>query len=307
MSPNTVAEWPLAQVPGIGLPELRPVLLDADLGIEKTGIEFPALDGIAYFALPPHATIHLVGAQISAGAVGAALLHRPGMAQIDREGLAIFTEGEDNETNFLRRDPRYPFGEGWRAHRVAVWNGNAVVTFSWEDLTQALAQIGGGGAPPGPGDAGWRLEDLVTIAAAQAPDGAQAFAATGLPARTFQPTPGVEPEGGGVPEFGYALYIGWALDDREAIQMVLTYRDSAAAEIALTLLIDRFNRELSDRWPADTQVDSSVASIGGRGTVVALISTQFPSGATDHPAARELGRWYDDALSRRLQLLSIAP
>lgn len=306
MSPAAVAGWQPSDFPGIGLPELASALFDADLGIEKVGFAFPELDGIANFGTVPHATLHLLGTGIQPEAVGEALLRRPEMERFERLEVTVFAEGEDNAVDVTARDPAYPFGGGWRSHRVAVWDGGAIVAYSWDDLEAALAGAGSGDeSPSGANTRRWRLADLVAAAATNAPANAGAFAATGLPGAAFLvDDDAATGNGAAIPAFEYALYVASTSGASEAVQMVLAYEEAADAVAALNAAKARLVVDIGERYPDGTTIIGRTTELPGGGAA-AVISVVYPPGMEGHPSSYEIGRWTNDALSRRLEILAV--
>jgi len=299
MSPRLVLDWPPRDIPGIGLSEITPVLVDAALGVEKVGISFPDLAGIVHLGSSPHRTIHLFGPELNIESVAEALLRRPDMEQLERNGVTVFAEGADNETNLNAVDRVYPFGGGWRAHRVAVWDGGALVAFNWADLEHLLAARG---AEVDAGRQGWHLVDLVSVAANATPGGAEVFAAAGFPIRVFQLEGAPQPIARSVQAFSYVLFVAITDGNDEAVQMVLVYDDRTAAEASTKVLASRLS-EING--PDGTVVTRDIAELPG-GAFGAVITLAFTPDAEDHPASRELRRWLNDVLSGRLQILSVA-
>ncbi len=306
MSPIAVAGWQPSDIPGIGLSDLALVLFDADLGVAQVGIAFPELEGIAHFGTAPHATLHLLGDSIHTDAVGDALLQRDGMEETDRLGVTVFVEGEDNTVNITARDPAYPFGGGWRGHRVAVWDGGAIVAYSWGDLEAALAAAQRM-EEPAPSGQIWSLADLVAAAAEHAPANARAFAATGLPVFAFDAAEAATTGNGAVvPGFEYALYVASTSGASETMQMVLAYRVAANASAAANSVKARLSADIGERYPADTTVVGRTVDLPD-GATLAIISVVYPPGTDGHPSSYEIGRWTNDVLSRRQDILAIAP
>ena len=305
MDPSAVRTWPPSDWPGIGISELLGVMIDADLGLQTVGISFPELYGIASFGTVPQMTIHLVGEDISAETVGEALLLRPGMEETERDGVAVFAEGDDYGTDPAAMDSNYPFGGGWRSHRVAVADGRALVSFSWPDLDDLLTPVFHGVEPGG--DGGWSFGDLIDAAAEQAPAGAVAFAASGLPTRAFVRSGELDPGAASVPAFAYAVHLGWTQGNREGAQMILAYDDADDAEAAAAALAARLESDrLGGAWPAETKIVSAVVELRGGG-VAAIASLLFPPFATDHLAVRRIEDWHREIFSGRLGFIAVAP
>lgn len=294
MNPAMIQSWPIRAWIGVGLPDADAALLDSNVGIEKAGIDFTALEGVLHWGLAPESGIYLVGDAIDRTAVRDALTARPGMSEEVRDNVTILAEGDDYGTDPAARDPDYPFGGGWRGHRVAAGDGAAFVAFSWPDLERGLEA-----AEPGDSDLQEMLAAMVDAAEKAVPLGFEAHAAAMAPVRAYAPPdPDAREDTAVLPAFEAALLIGAAGDDWEAAQIVLAYLDHDDAGNAATSLADRIEEDRPEDAKLTVRVSESDMSI-------AVVSLVFPPGAPDHPSSEFVSRWINDAYSGRLDLMMV--
>ncbi len=303
MSSRLVAGWPPSDIPGVGLHEIGPALLDRDIGVETVGIPFPDLDGILNFGTPPETLIVLAGDVISVADIGDALLRRPNMEQVDRNGTTVFAEGADFAVDLTGRTEDYPFGGGWRAQRVAVWPGGAAVAFAWPMIDAALPQLTAGDDFT-PSGGGALLAAMVEAARRAAPANAAAVAASGLGGLTLAASPafldGI-PDDRHIPPFAYLLLVASTSPGSEATQAVFAYGSRAAAEAGAAALA----ANLKDT--AFRQADCKILSkiVETEGSFFAVVSVVFEPGLEGHPGTAELGRWQTDLFAGRFELFPV--
>lgn len=298
MSPRAMSDWPPSAWVGIGFDDFTDALLDPTVGIEMAGIDFTRLDGIANWGTPPFSLLYMIGDAVDPDAIGEVLLAR-GLEETERDGTTVYAIGEDREADLTQRDPGYPFGGGWRAHRVAVDYGVALLAFAWDDLEAGLdaAALSGDGAVQA------MLEGMVQAASEGTPGGFVAHGAATLPTEAFVapdglPEDAVDP----LPRFDAVMYIAAAGDDWEAGQIALAYADPDVAAAAAEELAARLQAfaGVADR---DAKVIPTSVSLDGGGAV-ALATAIFPPGTPYHPSSALYSRMMSDAFTRRYQLLS---
>lgn len=286
--PAAQAGWPVRSWQAVGIEDLNEALLDRNRGIETVGIAFPDLDGILRYGAPPDSRLTLYGSAIAEAEVRAALMARPGMTEAEHDSFATFSVGADFAVNPERRESGYPFGGGWRAHRVAVRNGLAVITFATPALVSAMEAIeaqDAGTVPQSP------VVAMVDAAAGLVPDELNAYAAIGLPDEAFR-------DAGALPGPGYAMVVASAAAGWEATQFMLLFDTEEAAAAGGTSLHAALGA-LRD-WPADAKVQT--AAIALPEGAMAIVTVLFQPGTPDHPSSMLLNQWRSAVFSRSLVL-----
>jgi len=294
-SPRLQAGWPPRALQGAGIVEFSAALVERGVGVASVGIPFPDLDGLMSFGVPPDTVLYLSGPAVALEAVRPSLLARPGMTEREGggAGFAVFAIGEEYGIQTMAIDRTYPFGGGYRAHRVAVRDGLAAVTFATPPLEAAIAAAAGDHART---DA-WQVEAIIAAAAGLVPDGFEAYAASGLPAEAFLSSSGVP----SMP--GYAIVVASLGADWEATQFLLSFADPAAADAGAASLAAALVALRA--WPEGAKVEVDTAPLPDG--AAAVVTVLFAPGTTDHPSSDQLNRWRSDIYARRLVLASPEP
>lgn len=290
--PRAQAGWPVESWQTVGLDDLNPALLDRDRGIETVGIAFPELDGILRYGAPPDSRLYLYGSAVAKAEVRTALMARPGMSEAEHDSFATFTVGADFAVDPAGRENGYPFGGGWRAHRVAVRNGFAAVTYSTPALASAMTAIqkqDAGTVPESP------VVAMVDAAAGLVPEELNAYAAMGLPGDALR-------QPGSLSGPGYAIAVASASAYWEAAQFMLLYDSEEAAAGGATSL--RAALAALREWPEGAKVQA--VSIGLPEGAVAIVTVLFAPGTSDHPSSTLLNQWRSAVISRSLDLATVA-
>jgi len=309
MNPALLQGWDIRDWIGVGLIEAETAAYSPEAANELVAIDFSALDGLAQWGWQQNTFAYLIG-DLDPDAVRDALLTRPGMEEVPAgdltvdlpDGLLILAEGEDYATDFEATKDDYPFGGGWKAHRVAVGEAAALVAFAWPDFEMALEAT----LDPGVTETQQLMTALVEAAAEASPPGFEAYAAAVEPPRYFERADGTVSEDAAlVPAFDMAMLAGAAGDDWEAAQIALAYTGVDEAEAAVAALEERLatGEPVMD---AGAKIASRI-STGGNGIVVAVVSLVFEPGTPDHPSSEWVQRWINESFSGRLRFMMIAP
>ncbi|MCW5715012.1 MAG: hypothetical protein KIT43_10915 [Bauldia sp.] len=286
--PRAQAGWPVGSWQTVGLDDLNPALLDRDRGIETVGIAFSDLDGILRYGAPPDSRLYLYGSAVAETEVRTALMARPGMSEAEHDSFAAFSVGTDFAVDPGGREHGYPFGGGWRAHRVAVRDGFAAVTYSTPALVSAMIAIQRL-------DAGTVSESpvvaMVDAAANLVPAELNAYAAMGLPGEALR-------QQGAMPGPGYVIVAASASADWEAAQFMLLYDSDEAAAAGVTALHAAL--AALREWPEGAKVQA--ASIRLPDGAAAIVTVLFAPGTSGHPSSTLLNQWRFAVISRSLDL-----
>jgi hypothetical protein len=299
---------------GLGHPELDQALLDPDAARQRTGIDFPRLDGLLQFGQPPNRVMLLVGDALDPAAIRSALEGR-GFTESQSSGVPVFAAGDDNAISIAKRDPADPFGANLgRSQRIAIADGRAVVAANWAALARALP------FPDEPGTSAARLlSAMITAAQGATRAGAQAYQANAFNVAAFlelgdpivlgadgRPQLAEQgPAGFSMPPFVFAMFVAASQADQETAQLVLLYTDRTSAEAGTAEIARRLEAFPANRMVradfrsnvVDAKADGAPVAIG----IVTVMFTAAPAGA----AGAELQRWLAAVYQRGFSVLSI--
>ena len=308
MSPVLQQGWDARDWVGIGLMEAEMAAFDPGPAIGLVGIDFSQLDGLAHWGEPPSTFVYLIG-ELDPGAVRDALLNRPNMEEVPAadvigelpDDLLVLSEGEDYATDFGARDEDYPFGGGWRAHRIAVGEAAALVAFAWPDFELALEAT----LDPSTTERQQMWSALVDAAATASPSGLDAYSAAAVPPRFYtRPADQGAGDAAQLPPFDAVMVLGAVGDGWEAAQFALAYGEVAGAEAAATALAERLPTA-NPPIPANAKVATHIGA-GDEDVVTAVVSVVFASGTSEHRSSEWVQRWINDVYSGRLEVMLIA-
>jgi hypothetical protein len=304
LSPRTIRDWDLRDNPGSADRGVDAALVHPEAAAALTGIDFPALDAVLTFGVPPRIVTFLAGPGLSADRVAAAYRTR-GYEESAEFGAVVFAHGEDNRMDFADRNPNDPFGGSLGlAQRIAVGPLGLLATRAWEPLREALA-MATAEAPRSPADeaAGALLAALVEAAAARDP-AAVAYAAEGLGMAAVGPpeeSAGAPARSDGIGAFRLAILVAAESEAEESATLVVAFPDADAAAAAAPRLLDRLRAFVPAETAPGARFEQSLGRHGETG--IAVVAVVFDRSEA-HPAARQFTRWRGAILSRRFAPLN---